>query len=156
MMPEHFFMVIRLHQHRIGLLVVTPRKIKMRMEKQPFEDIAPMKNCDFPASHVSFTSCEFQLPITPSLGCEFWGMETSNPCRSYPWFGPLSHISRLSRGKGSGFRRLGFPGFHPQEESTKKSCCVRCVFLCILGKEWSSQPKINPYLLGGFNPSQKY
>jgi len=65
MMPEHFFMVILLHQHRIGLLVVTPRKIKMRMEKQPFEDIAPMKNCDFPASHVGIlvVSFSFQSPL---------------------------------------------------------------------------------------------
>ena len=26
----------------------------MTIENQPFEDVSPIKNCDFPASHVSF------------------------------------------------------------------------------------------------------
>ena len=29
-------------------------KTNMTMEKQPFEDLSPLKNVDFPASHVSF------------------------------------------------------------------------------------------------------
>ena len=30
-----------------------PRKTKMIMKKQPTEDVTPIKNGDFPASHVS-------------------------------------------------------------------------------------------------------
>ena len=31
-----------------------PRKTNMTMEKQPFEDVSPVKHDDLPASHVSF------------------------------------------------------------------------------------------------------
>ena len=32
----------------------------MTMENQPFEDVSPIKNGDFPASHVSFQRCTSQ------------------------------------------------------------------------------------------------
>ena len=31
---------------------------KMTMENQPFEDVSPIKDGDFPASHVSFRGCK--------------------------------------------------------------------------------------------------
>ena len=34
----------------------TPRKTNVTMEKQQFEDVSPIENGDFPASHVSFFS----------------------------------------------------------------------------------------------------
>ena len=32
----------------------TPQKTNMTMEHQPFEDVSPIKKCDFPACHVIF------------------------------------------------------------------------------------------------------
>ena len=33
--------------------IYTPEFSNMTMKKQPFENVSPFKNCDFPASHVS-------------------------------------------------------------------------------------------------------
>ena len=35
----------------------TPYKTNMTIEKQPVEDVSPIKNGDFPSSHVSFRGC---------------------------------------------------------------------------------------------------
>ena len=34
-----------------------PSKTNMTMENPPFEDVSPIKNGDFPASHVTFHGC---------------------------------------------------------------------------------------------------
>ena len=51
----------------------TPQKTQMTMEKQPFEDVSPIKNGDFPASHVSFRGCISIYPKSTSNGAIFCG-----------------------------------------------------------------------------------
>ena len=34
----------------------------MAMEKQSFEDVAPIKSGDFPASHIGFRGCTIEYP----------------------------------------------------------------------------------------------
>ena len=46
----------------VGVLVCKniemPSKANMAMEHRPFEDVFPIENGEFPASHVSFRECK--------------------------------------------------------------------------------------------------
>ncbi len=51
-------------------MVYTPRKTNLTMEKQPFEDVSPIKTGDVPC-HVSFQGSisTYIYPITINHGC---------------------------------------------------------------------------------------
>ena len=54
-------------QIHVGVIFWYPPKTNMTMEKQPFEDVFPIENGDFPASHLSFQGCNW-LVSTIHLG----------------------------------------------------------------------------------------
>ena len=47
----------------------TPPNTNMTMENQPFEDVSPTKNDDFPARHDSFWGCVLMISLHGQIFC---------------------------------------------------------------------------------------